>query len=152
MTAARQPTAASTRSTDTAAYVTSNVMKAIATELLNFGIVGGVAGDPRLRDFIYARVLSCIQKVDNPSVSLLAATIARAPEPTRAQTLVESGLLDVAAGMSVLSDKLTTSVMAAVGWGVSERAVNSAIKRTVVEIINGQEGLLDDASNLQMRC
>lgn len=65
--------------------------------------------------------------------------VVRAPEPpTRASAVVASGLLDVAAGIEDLAKTLARSVVNELNGYASEAAMHSAIRRSLVDLLNSQ--------------
>jgi hypothetical protein len=87
---------------------------------------------------IWLAVLRRIDRKRDPMRSVVSMAVARAPEPTRASALVASGLLDVAVGAEDLARTLARSVVDELQGFVSEAAVSSAIRRAIVDLLNGQ--------------
>jgi hypothetical protein len=112
---------------------TGSIIRAVNREMLKLGLTT-LGDDHRLRDLIYERVLQRIQMIQGPTARVLIA--ASAPEPTRAEALLASGLVDVVGWITELADSLTKSVVAALDGKVSATIVNAAIKRTIVVRIN----------------
>jgi hypothetical protein len=120
--------------TDAAACGATNlIIRVVNREMLKLGL-NTFGEDHKLRDLIYEKVFHGIQVMQDPAARVLIA--ASAPAPTRAEALVASGLVDLAAWLTELADTLTKSVVAALGGKVSATTVNAAIKRTIVVRIN----------------
>ena len=125
--------------TDATACGTTNlIIRVVNREMLKLGLKT-FDDDHRLRELIYQKVLCGLQMMQSPSARVLIA--ASAPEPTP-ESLLASGLVDVAAWITELADDLTKSVVAALDGNVSTTTVDAAIKTTIVVRINGYD-LLD---------
>lgn len=138
----REKVADRTVTATAAAYaVTDAMLNAMSREMIQAGLVDGLeAGEDReLRRLVWSSVLRRIDRKRDPMASVVTMAVARAPEPpTRASALVASGLLDVAAGAEALARTLARSVVNELNGYVSEAAVCSAIRRGLVDLLNGQ--------------
>ena len=130
----------SVKATKAADVVTDAMLGAMSREMMQAGLVDGLeAGEDReLRRAIWSMVLRRVDRKRDPMASVVTMAVARAPEsPTRASALVASGLLDVAAGAEALAGTLARSVVNELSGHCSEAAVCSAIRRGIVDVLNG---------------
>ena len=130
----------SVKATKAADVVTDAMLNAMSREMIAAGLVDGLeAGEDReLRRAVWSMVLRRVDRKRSPMAAVVTMAVARAPEPpTRAAGLVASGLLDVAAGAEALAATLARSVANELNGHISEAAVCSAIRRGIVDVLNG---------------
>lgn len=130
----------SVKATAAAHAVTEAMLNAMSREMMAAGLVDGLeAGeDHELRRLVWSSVLRRIDRKRDPLASVVTMAVSRAPEPpTRAAAMVASGLLGVAAGAEDLARTLARSVVNELNGYVSEAAVCSAIRRGIVDVLNG---------------
>ena len=120
---------------------TASVLRVMSQEMMRLGFADGgeVDEDWQLRRLIWLKVLARIDRKRDPRVGTVVSAIARAPEPTRAQALIASGLLDVAAGIDALAKTLAEAVTNELNGFVSDARVRSAIRQALVDLFNGKE-------------
>lgn len=120
---------------------TASVLRVMSQEMMRLGFSDGgeVDQDWQLRRLIWLKLLARIDQKRDPRVGVVATAIMRAPAPTRAQALIASGLLDMAAGIDALAKTLAEAVTNELNGFVHESRVQSAIRQALVDLFNGQE-------------
>jgi hypothetical protein len=127
---------------------TASVIRGVATELLKLGLLRGrafdeflerVTGPHPLRDVIYSTVAPLIEQARRPKSQALTAASTQALVPTRAQSLIASGLLDIGVGIEDLSGMLTDAVRDELNRFVPHGRVRSVIRRALVDLVNNED-------------